>query len=1029
MNLQAQPKVSNRRTGKRITFFNEQGQVAPVKEDQQLKEGQLYGARVFQTAEQPKADRVTSSAPNSNFALLNSVIFSQNRGEQMRLSQQVPADKWQSSVMVNRLPERSEANWQSQPSGMWNHNMVVCGGSQKTHVPSFYNHHEAMKRSQEKGMGMQQLDMYGDAVQQMMSQKAQLEQQALVRQQAHLNSILQAQKQQQQQNQTLSLQPFQLAFGHQGQKQGLPLPELFHVFQEPPSNPAFTTQPKQSLPQMQLFENFYPAQQQQQQQQLVVATAQAFSVQQVASVAQSHGNAQHPVHMVGQFQQAPTEMSQQVLNAMAEQNRQTLLTKAQPRRSRRLSKEGIPPPSSTGGVPASKPGEEQADNPFMHPWQEQRGPHLHHQSEAPSYQKANYEQTQKETPLGNHQSEHSSYHQSQAETAKLSLCQNGRGGEKQVAVEENTLRCSDVGVGSSITGGVIQSTRRRRRVSQEANLLTLAQKAVELASLQDKEPREEKQRNPPSKTSMEDSPPSKRAREDSDLTPLIIPVSVPVRKIDLPDFGQQKSEEGQSQRISAYDRGPQESEPTVIVTRQRSSRTNIMESSAQDEHVLSREERDLLVRKPKQRPRPEPLFIPPKPGTFIVPAVYYNITPYQSHLRSPVRLADHPSDRNFELPPYTPPPILSPVREGSGLYFNAIISAGGLSIPPPITPKSSTRTLLRSGSSEVTPPVLSVMGEGTPVSIEPRINVGSRFQADIPELRERCLANLDNYKADLVWRPWGDLETNKATQDKVEDFLTAACSSILPGGGTNQELAFHCLNEAKGNILSALTKLLLRRPKRSRTHPLTDYHYAGSDRWTLAEKRLFNKGIAVYKKDFLLVQKLIKSKTVSQCVEFYYTYKKQVKIGRNGTLIFGDVDRDDDDRTGRYEAEVDIKSSRRLEGVHPPRGEAYREDPEASDSRMETEVQMQVKSEKEEIQDQTRTIVPPKVTQTLQANEIANDLLVLRSHDPNSRTLEKPREATTVRSRKTTPAERKKPDTVYKPPDQECTFPCKKCGK
>lgn len=48
------------------------------------------------------------------------------------------------------------------------------------------------------------------------------------------------------------------------------------------------------------------------------------------------------------------------------------------------------------------------------------------------------------------------------------------------------------------------------------------------------------------------------------------------------------------------------------------------------------------MRKPKQRPRPEPLIIPTKAGTFIAPPVYSNITPYQSHLRSPVRLADHP---------------------------------------------------------------------------------------------------------------------------------------------------------------------------------------------------------------------------------------------------------------------------------------------------------------------------------------------------------------------------------------------------
>lgn len=34
----------------------------------------------------------------------------------------------------------------------------------------------------------------------------------------------------------------------------------------------------------------------------------------------------------------------------------------------------------------------------------------------------------------------------------------------------------------------------------------------------------------------------------------------------------------------------------------------------------------------------------------------------------------------------------------------------------------------------------------------------------------------------------------------------------------------------------------------------------------------------------------VSTKTVAQCVEFYYTYKKQVKIGRSGTLVYGDLD-------------------------------------------------------------------------------------------------------------------------------------------
>lgn len=32
------------------------------------------------------------------------------------------------------------------------------------------------------------------------------------------------------------------------------------------------------------------------------------------------------------------------------------------------------------------------------------------------------------------------------------------------------------------------------------------------------------------------------------------------------------------------------------------------------------------------------------------------------------------------------------------------------------------------------------------------------------------------------------------------------------------------------------------------------------------------------------------TKTVAQCVEYYYTYKKHVKIGRNGTLLYGEAE-------------------------------------------------------------------------------------------------------------------------------------------
>ncbi|XP_069494865.1 mitotic deacetylase-associated SANT domain protein [Ambystoma mexicanum] len=1050
MNLQAQPKASSKRTGKRISFFNEQGLPAQSKEQQHLKDDHLYGRRgnvqSSQSSEIPKTEATASSGTNSNHVLQNSVIFSHDQGEPTRVPQQMAPDKWQ-----NRLPERSDSSWQPHPSQVWNHNVMYTTGQKGVHpanVSDYYNHHEALKRSQEKGVGMSQLDMYGDAVQQMLSQKAQLEQQALAMQHAHYSSILQAQKQQQQQqqqqhqkqqrksqqqNQALPLQPFQLAFGHQGQKQGLPLPDLFHVFQETPapSNAQFTAQQKQALPQMQLFENFYPTQQQQQ------AAAQAYSRQQAASMAQACGAPQHQMHMIGQYQQASSERSQGMLKALTEQNQQMVLPKSQisfPRRSRRLSKEGILTQSKGEGEPTCNPGEELPRNPFMHQWQTQSGPQMQHQMVVPSH-KENYQQSQVESQTGDNQVNIGHPQPCQPETESLPMSHNGKVNEGQEPVGETVVKAIDNDDAGRGTGGVIQSTRRRRRISQEANLLTLAQKAVELASLQcdmDAKAAEDARTNLEVKSDMNchNTPDDKKAREDGNVMPLIIPVSVPVKKVDPLDCRKERDEEKRTDRVTVHDQNMPGQKPSVIVTRQRFSRTNNTEPSLQGQDSPN-EEGETPCRKLKQRPRPEPLFIPPKPGTFIVPAAYSSITPYQSHLRSPVRLADHPSDRNFVIPPYTPPPILSPVREGSGLYFNAILTASGHCVPPPFTPKSTPRTLLRVVSSDVTPPVLTAMGEATPVSIEPRINVGSRFQADIPELRDRCMAAMDDPMSDLLWQPWGDLESDQCTEDAVEALMTAACSSILPGGGTNQELAFHCLHEAKGNILAAVTRLLVKRPRRPRNHPLAAYHYTGSDRWTTTEKKLFNKGIAIYKKDFLLVQKLIKTKTVAQCVEFYYTYKKQVKIGRNGTLIFGDVDQGTNERTTHEEAEVDNKSSQRLPHVEPPRLNSPKEEPEVSMPKVVIkEEEAQVKIE-EEFHDRRKAASPPKQTQILQIIEPAKDILIHRPQDLSQRNVEQPKEAPAVKKRKTRPpAERKKPETISSAPhDQEGSFPCVKCGR
>ncbi|XP_043931694.1 transcriptional-regulating factor 1-like [Protopterus annectens] len=219
----------------------------------------------------------------------------------------------------------------------------------------------------------------------------------------------------------------------------------------------------------------------------------------------------------------------------------------------------------------------------------------------------------------------------------------------------------------------------------------------------------------------------------------------------------------------------------------------------------------------------------------------YNGRLHQSHLWNP-------STRCH----YTPPPMLHPCRKGTGLF------------QPHFNFQESPQTFYDEQSSHH-------------MNIAPQINIGPEFQVEIPELQDAILSQLDIHEADLVWKPWTDLAHSRCLQQKVEKLLKLACSSALPGGGTNRELALHCLFEAKGDIMAALEMLLLKSVSRPRCHPLADYHYTGSDSWTLEERQLFSKLFAIHRKDFLIIQKQLKTKRLSQCIEYYYLYKKVPK--------------------------------------------------------------------------------------------------------------------------------------------------------
>ncbi|KAM4536572.1 uncharacterized protein PAE49_021113 isoform 1-T2 [Odontesthes bonariensis] len=221
----------------------------------------------------------------------------------------------------------------------------------------------------------------------------------------------------------------------------------------------------------------------------------------------------------------------------------------------------------------------------------------------------------------------------------------------------------------------------------------------------------------------------------------------------------------------------------------------------------------------------------------------YTGTPFPSVLHS-----KRPQSRGS----YTPQPLLNPLRRGTGLYSS-------LSMPHHREDETTWRQ------------------EAEECDELPYVNVGADFQADLPpcfldrEWSGLWFPDEESPREELLWKPWDELQKSAHAQYQVEKLLSMCSSSCLPGGGSNTELALHCLHHCQGNTMATLEMLLFSQPL-----PTGDYHYSGCDFWTDTEKNLFGVALETHGKDFSFIEKTVRTKTVTQCVEFYYLSKKLV---------------------------------------------------------------------------------------------------------------------------------------------------------
>ncbi|XP_043101612.1 uncharacterized protein si:dkey-19b23.10 [Puntigrus tetrazona] len=227
-----------------------------------------------------------------------------------------------------------------------------------------------------------------------------------------------------------------------------------------------------------------------------------------------------------------------------------------------------------------------------------------------------------------------------------------------------------------------------------------------------------------------------------------------------------------------------------------------------------------------------------------VPSSVYTGVPFNSVIQMSRELMESWEENK---PHYTPPPMLNPTRSGTGLFGNLLSSLA-----------VENRALWTH--------------ERKDDDSQRCINIGPEFQAELPDLitgREREVHPEEPVREELLWKPWEELEKNDSLLQHVENLLDLSASSVLPGGGANLELALHSLSHCQGNILTALEMLLFKN-----SPPSENYHYSGKDIWTLSEQRLFHKAFTIYGKDFSFIHKMVRTKQVSQCIEFYYNSKR-----------------------------------------------------------------------------------------------------------------------------------------------------------
>ncbi|KAI0982945.1 hypothetical protein GJ496_012066 [Pomphorhynchus laevis] len=157
---------------------------------------------------------------------------------------------------------------------------------------------------------------------------------------------------------------------------------------------------------------------------------------------------------------------------------------------------------------------------------------------------------------------------------------------------------------------------------------------------------------------------------------------------------------------------------------------------------------------------------------------------------------------------------------------------------------------------------------------EPCINIGSKFQADIPEIDYGD----SNDRETLLWTPRCITDKNICWQ-AVNDYLSFAQSAIHQKAPYSLELALYILCKCEGDMFSAMNVLLSGSIEikandsifQTCLQDITLFPYSSS--WTTKEIQQFLKTLQSVGTDFRTISEAVQTKSSKECVELYYLWK------------------------------------------------------------------------------------------------------------------------------------------------------------